>query len=148
MSVSKQQALDYHQGSRPGKIEVVPTKPCRTQRDLSLAYTPGVADPCLEIQKNPHDAFKYTGRGNLVARLISDGAKRPLLLMAHVDVVNVGGVVSPDPRLTLPHPRAHERAFVLVPWLDVDADAELPGRGPVRALLRRLDRVGVRRWQP
>ena len=67
MSFTKQQALDYHSGSRPGKIEVTPTKPCRTQRDLSLAYTPGVAVPCLEIQKNPHDAFKYTGRGNLVA---------------------------------------------------------------------------------
>jgi malate dehydrogenase (oxaloacetate-decarboxylating)(NADP+) len=67
MSLTKQQALDYHSGARPGKIEVTPTKPCRTQRDLSLAYTPGVAVPCLEIQKNPHDAFKYTGRGNLVA---------------------------------------------------------------------------------
>jgi malate dehydrogenase (oxaloacetate-decarboxylating)(NADP+) len=72
MPVSKQQALDYHNGSRPGKIEVVPTKPCRTQRDLSLAYTPGVAEPCLEIQKNPHDAYKYTGRGNLVA-VLSNG---------------------------------------------------------------------------
>ena len=67
MSFTKQQALDYHSGSRPGKIEVTPTKPCRTQRDLSLAYTPGVAVPCLAIQQNPHDAFKYTGRGNLVA---------------------------------------------------------------------------------
>src|ERR1700726_4139017 len=72
MSVSRQQALDYHNGSRPGKIEVTPTKPCRTQRDLSLAYTPGVAEPCLEIQKNPRDAFKYTGRGNLVA-VLSNG---------------------------------------------------------------------------
>src|SRR3954452_21060024 len=70
--VSKQQALDYHNGSRPGKIEITPTKPCRTQRDLSLAYTPAVAEPCLEIQKNPHDAFKYTGRGNLVA-VLSNG---------------------------------------------------------------------------
>ena len=70
--VTKQQALDYHFGTRPGKIEVTPTKPCRTQRDLSLAYTPGVADPCLEIQKNPHDAFKYTARGNLVA-VVSNG---------------------------------------------------------------------------
>jgi len=67
MSFTKQQALDYHFGSRPGKIEVTATKPCRTQRDLSLAYTPGVAVPCLEIEKNPHDAFKYTARGNLVA---------------------------------------------------------------------------------
>ena len=70
--VSKQQALDYHQGERPGKIEVTPTKPCRTQRDLSLAYTPGVAEPCLAIANNPHDAFKYTGRGNLVA-VLSNG---------------------------------------------------------------------------
>jgi malate dehydrogenase (oxaloacetate-decarboxylating)(NADP+) len=72
MAVSKQEALDYHSGPRPGKIEVSPTKPCRTQRDLSLAYTPGVAIPCLEIEKNPHDAFKYTSRGNLVA-VISNG---------------------------------------------------------------------------
>ncbi len=70
--ITKQQALDYHTGERPGKIEVTPTKPCRTQRDLSLAYTPGVAEPCLEIEKNPHDAFKYTARGNLVA-VISNG---------------------------------------------------------------------------
>src|SRR5690348_12871072 len=70
--VSKQQALDYHCGSRPGKIEITPTKPCRTQRDLSRAYTPGVAEPCLEIQKNPQDSFKYTGRGNLVA-VLSNG---------------------------------------------------------------------------
>ncbi len=72
MPVTKQQALDYHFGARPGKVEVVPTKPCLTQLDLSLAYTPGVADPCLEIEKNPHDAFKYTARGNLVA-VISNG---------------------------------------------------------------------------
>src|SRR5438128_4089861 len=72
MTISKQEALDYHLGGRPGKIEVTPTKPCRTQRDLSLAYTPGVADPCLEIEKNPHDAFKYTARGNLVA-VVSNG---------------------------------------------------------------------------
>ncbi len=72
MPVTKQQALDYHFGARPGKIEVVPTKPCATQLDLSLAYTPGVADPCLDIEKNPHDAFKYTARGNLVA-VVSNG---------------------------------------------------------------------------
>jgi malate dehydrogenase (oxaloacetate-decarboxylating)(NADP+) len=72
MPLSKQQALDYHDGGRPGKIEITPTKPCRTQRDLSLAYTPGVAEPCLEIHKNPHDAYKYTGRGNLVA-VLSNG---------------------------------------------------------------------------
>jgi len=65
--ISKQEALDYHSGERPGKIEIRPTKPCLTQRDLSLAYTPGVAEPCLDIKKNPLDAFKYTARGNLVA---------------------------------------------------------------------------------
>ena len=67
MAILKQDALDYHCGARPGKVEVVSTKPCRTQRDLSLAYTPGVAVPCLEIQKNPKDVFKYTAKGNLVA---------------------------------------------------------------------------------
>jgi malate dehydrogenase (oxaloacetate-decarboxylating)(NADP+) len=73
MPLTRQQALDYHVGSRPGKIEVTPSKPCRTQRDLSLAYTPGVAHPCLEIQKNPHEAFKYTARGNLVA-VVTNGS--------------------------------------------------------------------------
>ena len=65
MAVTKQQALDYHFGARPGKIEVSPTKPCRTQRDLSLAYTPGVADPCLEINKNPQDALWCTAWGSV-----------------------------------------------------------------------------------
>jgi malate dehydrogenase (oxaloacetate-decarboxylating)(NADP+) len=72
MSISKQEALDYHQGTRPGKLEVVSSKPCLTQRDLSLAYTPGVAQPCLEIEKNPLDAFRYTAKGNLVA-VVSNG---------------------------------------------------------------------------
>jgi len=67
MAITKQDALDYHNGARPGKVEVVSTKPCLTQRDLSLAYTPGVAEPCLEIEKNPQDAYKYTAKGNLVA---------------------------------------------------------------------------------
>ena len=65
--VSHKQALSYHAGGRPGKIEVVPTKPTSTQRDLSLAYTPGVAEPCLEIAQGPDDAYKYTAKGNLVA---------------------------------------------------------------------------------
>ncbi|MGB8970664.1 MAG: NADP-dependent malic enzyme [Candidatus Sulfotelmatobacter sp.] len=71
--ITKRQALDYHSSPRPGKIEITPTKPCRTQRDLSLAYTPGVAEPCLAIEKNPHDAFNYTGRGNLVA-VVTNGS--------------------------------------------------------------------------
>ena len=72
MTIKKSEALAYHFGSHPGKIEVSPTKPCLTQRDLSLAYTPGVAEPCLEIQKEPGDAFKYTAKGNLVA-VVSNG---------------------------------------------------------------------------
>jgi malate dehydrogenase (oxaloacetate-decarboxylating)(NADP+) len=65
-------ALDYHSKGRPGKIEVVPTKPTITKRDLSLAYSPGVAEPCEEIFKNPQDAYKYTAKGNLVA-VITNG---------------------------------------------------------------------------
>jgi len=70
--IRKQDALDYHSQGRRGKIEVISTKPCATQRDLSLAYTPGVAEPCLEIAANPADAYKYTAKGNLVA-VISNG---------------------------------------------------------------------------
>ncbi|MBI5266436.1 MAG: NADP-dependent malic enzyme [candidate division Zixibacteria bacterium] len=70
--ITKQQALDYHSRGKPGKVEVNPTKPCVTQLDLSLAYTPGVAQPCLEIHANPADAYKYTAKGNLVA-VISNG---------------------------------------------------------------------------
>jgi malate dehydrogenase (oxaloacetate-decarboxylating)(NADP+) len=65
--VTRQEALNYHSVGKPGKIEVCPTKPTRTQRDLSLAYTPGVADPCQEIYTNPADVYKYTAKGNLVA---------------------------------------------------------------------------------
>ena len=70
--VTKEDALRYHAEGKPGKIEVIPTKPYSTQADLSLAYSPGVAEPCLEIQKNPLDAYKYTAKGNLVA-VISNG---------------------------------------------------------------------------
>jgi malate dehydrogenase (oxaloacetate-decarboxylating)(NADP+) len=68
----KQDALDYHEKGRPGKIEVVPTKPTNSQRDLSLAYSPGVAEPCLRIAENVDDVYKYTAKGNLVA-VISNG---------------------------------------------------------------------------
>lgn len=69
---TKEDALRYHEGNRPGKIEVIPTKPHSTQLDLSLAYSPGVAEPCLKIQENPSDVYKYTAKGNLVA-VISNG---------------------------------------------------------------------------
>jgi malate dehydrogenase (oxaloacetate-decarboxylating)(NADP+) len=72
MMSKKQDALDYHSTGRKGKIEVISSKPCSTARDLSLAYSPGVAEPCLEIEKNPEDAYKYTAKGNLVA-VVSNG---------------------------------------------------------------------------
>jgi len=70
--IKKQDALDYHSSGKPGKIEVVPTKPYSSQRDLSLAYSPGVAEPCLKIAENKDDVYKYTSKGNLVA-VISNG---------------------------------------------------------------------------
>ena len=70
--ITREDALAYHESPRPGKIEVIASKPCKTQKDLSLAYTPGVAEPCRVIQKDPDAAYKYTARGNLVA-VISDG---------------------------------------------------------------------------
>src|SRR6266571_1714368 len=72
MPSRRQEALDYHSQGRPGKIQVSPTKPFKDQRDLSLAYTPGVAEPCLEIAKRPDDAYVYTAKGNLVA-VVSNG---------------------------------------------------------------------------
>jgi malic enzyme len=72
ITVTDKEALDYHQFPKPGKIKVESTKPVASQRDLSLAYTPGVAVPCLEIQKNPQEAYKYTAKGNLVA-VVSNG---------------------------------------------------------------------------
>ena len=72
VKIRKQEALDYHSQGKKGKIEVIPTKPYSSQRDLSLAYSPGVAEPCLEIAKNVDDAYKYTAKGNLVA-VISNG---------------------------------------------------------------------------
>src|SRR4051794_40114401 len=70
--LSRQQALEYHAKGKPGKIEVIPTKESKTQRDLSLAYSPGVAVPCLQIAACPEDVYKYTAKGNLVG-VISNG---------------------------------------------------------------------------
>src|SRR3984893_6152520 len=72
MNIRQEDVLDYHASEPQGKISVTPTKPCHTQRDLSLAYTPGVAIPCLEIEKQPGLAYRYTARGNLVA-VITNG---------------------------------------------------------------------------
>ncbi len=116
MNKYDQDALDYHERGRPGKTEVVPTKPCLTARDLSLAYSPGVAAPCLAIEANPADAYRYTNRGNLVA-VLSNGtavlglgdigalAGKPVMegkavlfkRFAHVDVFDIE-VDSKDPK--------------------------------------------------
>src|ERR1043165_6611456 len=71
-SFTDEEALAFHVGSKPGKLEIVPTKPMATQRDLSLAYSPGVAAPCLKIHAHPDLAYEYTARGNMVA-VISNG---------------------------------------------------------------------------
>lgn len=84
--ISREDALNYHAQGRPGKIEISITKPCTTQKDLSLAYTPGVAEPCREIVKNPDDIFKYTARGNLVA-VVSNGT-------AVLGLGNIGALAS------------------------------------------------------
>ena len=70
--IRREDALDYHSQGRKGKIEVISTKPCGTQRDLGMAYTPGVAEPCREIEKDPQTAYDYTTKGNLVA-VVSNG---------------------------------------------------------------------------
>src|SRR5512138_1024723 len=84
MAIRKEDALEYHSSPAPGKVSVVPTKPCRTQRDLSLAYTPGVAVPCLEIKRDPSLIYKYTARGNLVA-VVTNGT-------AVLGLVNIGAL--------------------------------------------------------
>src|SRR5690242_8018849 len=72
MTIRPEEALEYHSRTPAGKVSISPTKPCRTQRDLSLAYTPGVAVPCKEIERDPSLAYKYTSKGNLVA-VVSNG---------------------------------------------------------------------------
>src|SRR3989344_2638867 len=83
-----QKSLQYHQSEPAGKISIIPTKACQNADDLSLAYTPGVAFPCLEIKKNPSDAYSYTGKGNLVA-VISNGT-------AVLGLENIGGAITDD----------------------------------------------------
>ena len=85
-SIRPQEALDYHEFPRPGKLEIEPTKPLSSQRDLALAYSPGVAEPCLAIAKDPDDVFRYTNRGNLVA-VVSNGS-------ATLGLGNIGALAS------------------------------------------------------
>src|SRR5688500_20329956 len=103
--MKREDALDYHSSGRPGKIAVVPTKPLNNQRDLALAYSPGVAEPCLEIKRDPEEAYAYTAKGNLIAVVtngtavlglgnIGDLAGKPVKagkgnLFKHFDVIDV-----------------------------------------------------------
>jgi malate dehydrogenase (oxaloacetate-decarboxylating)(NADP+) len=113
--IRKQDALDYHSRGRRGKIEIALTKPCATQRDLSLAYTPGVADPCLAIAANPEDAYAYTAKGNLVA-VISNGT-------AVLGLGNIGALAG--------KPVMEGKAVLFKRFADIDVfDIELDATDP------------------
>ncbi|HLK60661.1 MAG TPA: NADP-dependent malic enzyme [Chthonomonadaceae bacterium] len=115
MTPFKQEALEYHERPPHGKLEIVPTKPCLTQRDLALAYTPGVAEPCRAIQKNPDDAFRYTAKGNLVA-VITNGT-------AVLGLGNIGALAG--------KPVMEGKALLFKRFADLDAiDLELDTQDP------------------
>src|SRR5712691_2782516 len=115
MSSRRQEALDYHAQGRPGKIQVTPTKPFKDQRDLSLAYTPGVAEPCLEIAKNPDDAYRYTAKGNLVA-VVTNGT-------AVLGLGNIGALAG--------KPVMEGKGILFKAFADIDVfDLEVGSEGP------------------
>jgi malate dehydrogenase (oxaloacetate-decarboxylating)(NADP+) len=115
MAIRKEDALDYHAKPAPGKLSVVPTKPCRTQMELSLAYTPGVAVPCLEIKDDPSAVYKYTGRGNLVA-VVTNGT-------AVLGLGNIGAAAS--------KPVMEGKAVLFKRFADIDVfDIELATEDP------------------
>jgi malate dehydrogenase (oxaloacetate-decarboxylating)(NADP+) len=115
MQIRRQDALDYHRQGRKGKIEVVATKPCRTQWDLSLAYTPGVAEPCLDIAKSPDLSYEYTARGNLVA-VVSNGT-------AVLGLGNIGPLAG--------KPVMEGKAVLFKRFADIDAfDLEIQTENP------------------
>src|SRR4026209_2831239 len=87
--MKRKDALDYHSSGRPGKIAVIPTKPLSNQRDLALAYSPGVAEPCLEIKKDPEEAYTYTAKGNLVA-VVTNGTALFAVVPTGPAVVGLG----------------------------------------------------------
>src|SRR5687767_2803123 len=135
----REQALEYHAKGRPGKIEVIPTKDAKTQRDLSLAYSPGVAEPCKEIESNPENVYKYTAKGNLVA-VISNGtavlglgdigpeAGKPVMegkgvlfkIFADIDVFDIG-IDEKDPVKFVQNVKAIEPTFGGINLEDIKA---------------------------
>src|SRR3954451_11436403 len=113
--MKRQDALEYHSRGRPGKIAVVPTKPLANQRDLSLAYSPGVAEPCLEIEQHPGDAYRYTAKGNLVA-VVTNGT-------AVLGLGNIGALAS--------KPVMEGKANLFKQFADIDVfDIELDEADP------------------
>ena len=113
----RDEALEYHRCPRPGKTEVVPTKPSDTPRDLSLAYSPGVAYPCLEIKSNPHAVNEYTNRGNLVA-VISNGT-------AVLGLGNIGPLAS---KPVMEGKAVLFKIFAGLDAFDIELDASDPSR--------------------
>jgi malate dehydrogenase (oxaloacetate-decarboxylating)(NADP+) len=119
MKIRPEDALEYHSKSPAGKLAVIPTKPCRTQRDLSLAYTPGVAVPCLEIERDPNLAYKYTAKGNLVA-VISNGT-------AVLGLGNIGALAG--------KPVMEGKAVLFKRFADIDVfDIELATENPAEII--------------
>ena len=115
MKPTAQDALEYHSRPPHGKLEIAPTKPCTTQRDLALAYTPGVAEPCRAIQQNPEDSFIYTARGNMVA-VITNGT-------AVLGLGNIGALAG--------KPVMEGKALLFKRFADLDAiDIELDTEDP------------------
>ena len=114
---TKQEALDYHSEVRPGKVEVMPVKPCRTQKDLSMAYSPGVADACMAIHKNVEDVFKYTGRGNLVA-VVSNGTA----------VLGLGNIGAEASKPVMEGKGVLFKVFADVDVFDIEIDATDPDK--------------------
>ncbi|MBC8646220.1 MAG: NADP-dependent malic enzyme [Thermoanaerobaculia bacterium] len=113
--ITREEALEYHSRGRKGKIEVVPTKPCRTQEDLSLAYSPGVAEPCLEIARDPENVYEYTARGNLVA-VISNGT-------AVLGLGNIGPLAA---KPVMEGKGILFKRFADIDVFDIEVDAEEP----------------------
>jgi len=113
--ITREQALAYHSEGRPGKLKISPTKPTKTQEDLSLAYTPGVAEPCREIARDPEEAFKYTARGNLVA-VVTNGS-------AVLGLGNIGALAG--------KPVMEGKAVLFKRFADIDVfDIEIDSQDP------------------
>ena len=125
MQLRDEDIFDYHERPRPGKLEVLTSKPCLTQRDLSMAYTPGVARPCLAIEKDPEAAYHYTGKGNLVA-VVSNGTA----------VLGLGDIGALAGKPVMEGKGVLFKRFADIDVFDIELNAERPGRGRPRSSAR------------